>query len=794
MPLHLQASRPWQCLCSEWFVGAYLQLMSFDFVEYTCAEGHSTDGTTHRESADFRVVCEPSGLFAPPISPDASFCVPIECDNTFIPEVSHTVIPAHYDGIDKYHYGEVVEFECQDGYTLGGQVGGENKFSLNCESNGLFTDEHPACTPVECAVPVHENSISSASGSIRFGQAVAYTCEEGYFLNGAVSVHNKVFGGECKADGTIDLDVATPNCLPCNCGAVNNDGNGVPLTVSEDFFIDFLQTSSTSPGARILGHSHKHTGPMAHKFSANMVAQKRKAHKKALKSLKTRKGKKTLASNPGDWENDGFMIMDSSDTLVYGESALIVCAPGNTVAGIPEGIDFYEKSCAADGDYTAGVPVHGLCKAPEFTVSGEVVNAQNGRDKVSDATVTFVKDGVSTSVQANAQGRYSINMGAGDYVVTSSKTDWIDREKTVSVSHNIQRGQGADLAMSKVLPPGGFRVVLNWAAHSRDLDSWTYFDSNFKKYVYYGRPRIVGPTSGVEVNLDWDDVDGHGPETSTYLGLGHCTDSCLIKFHVDNYSYRDAHLGDSEGIVTVYEGNGVKATYNIPSDIGDDRGWTVFTLDASDLQIYEGDMVYAPFIKKGYGMQATTSWAGSMDYEGWSRVPTGSVLFGIKSNSIDKGLQKVGLAYYYNVQNIIGTPTVTTVDWTGILESGSTAMCPEGSWISALYRTGSKMTPPKGGFQIIKAECSSFEGVDSWGDCVGVDSFQEKGQSRCPTKDGNPYAMVGMHHQKPPHAGKNKLKHLDTFKCCRFPRSLVKASESKLCIATQSCTGLMGKQ
>jgi len=768
-------------------------LMSFDAATYTCAEGYSTDGTTHHESMDFRVLCEGSGLFAPPISVDAAFCVPVECDNTFIPEVSHTFIPAHADGIDKYHYGESLTFQCQEGYTLGGQVGGEKEFSLDCEANGLFTEEHPACTPVECAVPEHTNAISSASGSIRFGQAVTYTCQEGHYLNGAVSVHNRVFGGECKADGTIDLDAANPNCLPCNCGPVNSDINSVPLKVSEDFFMDFLQTEGTSPGTRMLEHAHKHSSPLDHKHSSHMIAQKRKAHRKAVKSAKARKGKN---SQPEEWQNDGFEIIDNSESLVFGESSIIVCNPGTTVAGQPEGIDFYEKACGAEGDYDPGVPVHGLCKAPEYTVLGEVVNAQNGRDKIGEATVTFAKDGVSTTVQSNAQGRYSINVQAGEYVVTASKADWIDREKPVDVKHNMKRGQGADLAMSKILPPGGFRVVLNWAAHSRDLDSWTYFDDNFGKYVYYGRPRIQGPTSGVNVALDWDDVDGHGPETSTYLGLGHCESSCLIKFHVDNYSYRDAHLSDSEGVVTVYEGNGVKARYNIPSDIGEDRGWTVFTLDASDLQIYEGDWIYAPFIKKHNGMAASTNWAGSMDYEGWSRVPTGSVLYGMSSYSINTKLAKVGTAYYYIVQNTLTPPTVTQVDWTGILAEGRTAMCPEGSWISALYRSGSQDTPPRGPHQIVKAECSAFKDVESWGDCVGVDSFQERGQdsARCPDVDGVAYAMVGLHHKGTGNNGQSKLKHLDTIKCCRFPKRLVKEPTSKLCIATQTCTDLMGKQ
>jgi len=350
--------------------------------------------------------------------------------------------------------------------------------------------------------------------------------------------------------------------------------------------------------------------------------------------------------------------------------------------------------------------------------------------------------------------------------------------------------------MSLVLPPGGFRVVLNWAAHSRDLDSWTYFDSNFRRYVYYGRPHVTGPTSGVEVALDWDDVNGHGPETSTYLGLGHCTASCLIKFHVDNYSYRDAHLSDSQGIVTVYAGDGIKARYNIPSDIADDRGWTVFTLDAADEQIYEGDWIYGPYIQKGHSVSGSSSWSSSMDVEGWSRVPGGSVLFGLSAYSLNKGLEKIGTAYYYIVQNSPHAPTVTEVDWTGVFNEDAAAACPKGSWISALYRTGSKSTPPQGPHQIAKAECSAFEGVTDWGDCVGVDIFGTGGQdaARCPEIDGAASAIVGFHHKGYKNGANDKLKHLDVAKCCRFPKSLVREPEIKLCIQTQSCTGLLGKQ
>jgi len=530
-----------------------------------------------------------------------------------------------------------------------------------------------------------------------------------------------------------------------------------------------------------------------------MIAQKRSAHKKAMKVAKAKAKANGKKQGPEVYAEEGFEIISHDASLKYGDAALVVCLEGYTIGGQPEGLDYYERSCGPLGEYNPGVPIHGNCLPPKYLVKGEVVDAQNGRTKLADATVSFNLDGVTQTATSNGQGRYEIEVGAGDYHIVASKTGYIDIDKNVSVKTSIASGQGADLAMSLILPPGGFRIVLNWAAHSRDLDSWTYFDTNFKKYVYYGRPRLVGPTSGVSAALDWDDTDGHGPETSTYLGLGSCTESCLIKFHVDNYSYRDAHLSDSEGIVTVYALNGIKARYHIPSDIADDRGWTVFTLDASDEKIYEGDWVYGPWIQKGNSKAASTSWTASMDIEGWSRVPKGSVLYGVSAYSLNSGLAKIGTAYYYIVQNVYKSPSITEVDWTGIFNEGGAAACPEGTWISALYRTGSKDTPPRGPHQIVKAECSAFEGVTKWGECVGVDIFQERGQDagRCPDIDGAASAMVGLHHlgYNAKSTGKNdKLKHMDVAKCCKFPHKLVKEGESKLCIATQSCTGLMGKQ
>jgi hypothetical protein len=426
------------------------------------------------------------------------------------------------------------------------------------------------------------------------------------------------------------------------------------------------------------------------------------------------------------------------------------------------------------------------------------VNAQNGNDKVEDAVVRFKQDGQTVAdTTSNSVGRYTAELGEGDYTMEVVKGGWITLEKPVQVKGPIRKGQGADAALSMVLPPGGYRVVLNWGAHSRDLDSWTYFDRNYKKYVYYGRTAATGANSGVTVNLDWDDVDGYGPETTTFMGVGTCTESCLVKFHVDNYSRRDAPLGESEAEVTLYHGDGVLKRFSIPTDAGSSRGWTVFTLDASSepANVLEGDWNYGPYLLPIAGQFSSTEWGASMDTEGWSKVAAGSVLYGMTTSSLDN-LHQVSKGLYYYVQNTKPSKeTFTEVDWTGVLEGGGTATCPDGTWITGLYRTGSRFAPPSGGHQISKAVCSSFEGAEAWGKCVDHDIFEQTGEeaAKCPLIDGKASAMVGFHHVGA--SNSDKLNGLDMAKCCTFPDSLVRnEDESKLCIATQSCVGLLGKQ
>lgn len=290
------------------------------------------------------------------------------------------------------------------------------------------------------------------------------------------------------------------------------------------------------------------------------------------------------------------MPLLSDASLIYGESAVIQCDEGFTVGGLRGGTDHYEVSCQATGELSTGRPTHGSCLGPKFPVGGEATDATDGAIKLRDVTITFFRMSTNESVASVttvSRGRYSVDLPRGEYRMVGAKNGYVTTTQNLVVSGEIRVGQGADMALSKVLADGEYRVMLTWDKHSRDLDSYLYFDKRFAKYSWFGGQHKRGFKSGLSVDLDRDDVNSWGPETTTIHNVGECTRYCLIKFHVDNYTPQDGDLGPSKAIVKVYAGSGVVKQYDIPASVGDQRGTTVFTMDTSaNMKIYDGDWTY----------------------------------------------------------------------------------------------------------------------------------------------------------------------------------------------------------
>ena len=159
----------------------------------------------------------------------------------------------------------------------------------------------------------------------------------------------------------------------------------------------------------------------------------------------------------------------------------------------------------------------------------------------------------------------------GEVRVSVTKDGYISAEKTITVAGDIF-GAFADISLSPVLPHDGWRVVLTWGQSPADLDSHTYFgDSCHASYS-----QRHASCSGVTANLDVDDTNGYGPETTT---LTHVNSKIVFKVH--NYSGSPG-WGGSDAVVKLYNGEREVGTFTVNSDgIQSGMWWSVFHIDGS---------------------------------------------------------------------------------------------------------------------------------------------------------------------------------------------------------------------
>jgi hypothetical protein len=407
---------------------------------------------------------------------------------------------------------------------------------------------------------------------------------------------------------------------------------------------------------------------------------------------------------------------------------------------------------------------------PKVQVSGEVTDAQSARVKLGGVVVTYKRGDVTVgTATTNPSGRYTISIPKGEMRIKATREGYITREKSLSVIGRINRGQGADLAMSTILPPGGWRVTLNWDQNPSDMDSHTWFGPNYGVHDYWpnrARVKTAAGTGGLKVTLDRDDVNGVGPETSTYLGVGSCRGQgkCMIKFQIKKYSGRGTS-GEGHPIVTVYRGDRVEAEYTVnpPANIG--RGLhTVFSLWAGENpKIYEGEWKEGPYLG---GSTKVANWWGSLDSSQWSLVPAGNLLTGLYRHP--NGLNHVyGIeeGRYRKIKNNNAGTECYQANWWASLDQEGWSTCNPGYFMTGLFRTGNAWDGSHGIFHIEEAYCCKPKSTrQEWGACSEDSMFDNTGVSECP--DGK--AMAGLYR-----SGDSSINGIDKMKCCELAGGLV---------------------
>ncbi|XP_030623862.1 C4b-binding protein alpha chain isoform X2 [Chanos chanos] len=98
-----------------------------------------------------------------------------------------------------YEYGQAVTYTCNDGYTLYGRA------TIACSENGKFQPDPPQCLDVSCERPVVTNGVrvSGGSGPYTYKSTLQFKCKDGYRMNGPAEI-------TCEIEG---WDPSPPECL-----------------------------------------------------------------------------------------------------------------------------------------------------------------------------------------------------------------------------------------------------------------------------------------------------------------------------------------------------------------------------------------------------------------------------------------------------------------------------------------------------------------------------------------------------------------------------------------------------
>lgn len=194
----------------------------------------------------------------------------------------------------------------------------------------------------------------------------------------------------------------------------------------------------------------------------------------------------------------------------------------------------------------------------------------------------------------NKYGYYSIALEPGTYTGELVKQGFITTY-VLGVSAEDKFLTDQNETAIRAAASEEIKIMLSWGKDPEDLDSHLtgptldqeeWFHTYFANEVYENGDITY-------VDLDWDDTDSYGPETTTIRKL---VDGKYI-FFVHNYSqnyYYDEEsedfttsdsitLRNSSAKVQIFKGNSLVANeiFNVPNGTDDEYYWVVFSLDVS---------------------------------------------------------------------------------------------------------------------------------------------------------------------------------------------------------------------
>lgn len=213
-----------------------------------------------------------------------------------------------------------------------------------------------------------------------------------------------------------------------------------------------------------------------------------------------------------------------------------------------------------------------LTDADGMTLSGRVISAVSAQG-VNGAELTIVSRSDTNqkqTVQTDSYGSYSATLPAGDYRVTVRCSGYVEETFDCTVS-SYSRETEKSFTITPTLSDGQIRIVLTWGSNPTDLDSYLSgtTDSGVQVYTsYHGRTCMDNGNKIAE--LDVDDRDGYGPETTTIYDI-----NGVYEFRVVDFT-GSGTMSSSGAVVKVYTPD---STVEIPICSGLENGWYVCKID-----------------------------------------------------------------------------------------------------------------------------------------------------------------------------------------------------------------------
>lgn len=220
----------------------------------------------------------------------------------------------------------------------------------------------------------------------------------------------------------------------------------------------------------------------------------------------------------------------------------------------------------------------------DVLLTGFIIDAQTG-GFVGNVHVT-VREGTAETGPAVAEfdtdagGMYEVDLPAGQYMFEIEADGYEPVFKEVYIG-TYSKTTTEDFTITKSVAEGEVRIVLEWGTYPRDLDSYLIGETDEGEEVltsYYSRTS-EGDDGELIAELDLDDTDGLGPETTTLYDLNGEYTFSVVDF------LGTGDINSSGATATFYLPGAAPQVVSIPTNF-EGEVWRVATIDHGQLTIH----------------------------------------------------------------------------------------------------------------------------------------------------------------------------------------------------------------